>query len=109
MVESNLLEIPSELIHSALCETIEKQLKTKNYQISLSFASKAGENNFIGIIFRVAFNQCHESEKGAISKLILKVAPQSEARRAQFYARPAFTREIYTYDKVRECALMKVT
>lgn len=105
MVEENVLDISSEVIHDALNETIENKLKSKNFRISLSLASKAGENNFIGIIYRVAFNKRDENDKSSTTdeqKLILKIAPQSEARRAQFYARPAFTREIFTYDKVKK-------
>lgn len=122
MAQTDLSEITSEIIRKALFETIENKLNSKDYQIDLSFASKAGENNFIGIIYRVAFYEKEESskegekvenaedrnvgekvnndEKCSPSKLILKVAPQNEARRAQFYASPAFSREIYTYDKV---------
>lgn len=134
MAQTDLSEITSEIIRKALFETIENKLNSKNYQIDLSFASKAGENNFIGIIYRVAFYEKEESSKEgervekaedrnvgereenaedrnvgkkpengeqfSPSKLILKVAPQNEARRAQFYASPAFAREIYTYDKV---------
>lgn len=120
MAQIDLSEISSEIIRKTLFETIENKLNSKNYQIDLSLASKAGENNFIGIIYRVAFYEKEESSKegektendtnvgekkkngevSSPSKLILKVAPQNEARRAQFYASPAFAREIYTYDKV---------
>lgn len=122
MAQTDLSEISSEIIRKTLFETIENKLNSKNYQIDLSLASKAGENNFIGIIYRVAFYEKEESSKESEktengedtnvdekvkndencsqSKLILKVAPQNEARRAQFYASPAFAREIYTYDKV---------
>lgn len=107
MAQIDLSEISCEIIRKTLFETIENKLNSKNYQIDLSLASKAGENNFIGIIYRVAFYEKDESSKegektevSSPSKLILKVAPQNEARRAQFYASPAFAREIYTYDKV---------
>lgn len=124
MAQIDLSEISCEIIRKTLFETIENKLNSKNYQIDLSLASKAGENNFIGIIYRVAFYEKDESSKEgentengedtnvgekmkngkqcSPSKLILKVAPQNEARRAQFYASPAFAREIYTYDKVNK-------
>lgn len=97
-------DIPSEVIRATLCKTIETKLKSKNYKINVSSASKAGENNFIGIIYRVSFNKEDETENGEvpISKLILKVAPQNLARRHQFFSRPAFLREIYVYEKVVE-------
>lgn len=102
MVELKLSDIPSEVIRTTLCETIESKLKSKKYKINVSSASKAGENNFIGIIYRVTFKKEDEieNEKTPISKLILKVAPQNVARRDRFMARPGFLREIYTYDKV---------
>lgn len=102
MVELELSDIPSEEIRTTLCDTIENKLKSKKYKINVSSASKVGENNFIGIIYRVTFKKEDEIENGktSISKLILKVAPQNVARREQFVIRPAFLREIYTYDKI---------
>lgn len=102
MVELELSDIPSEAIRATLCDTIESKLKSKKYKINVSLASKAGENNFIGIIYRVTFKKEDEIENGKnpISELILKIAPQNVARRDQFLVRPGFLREIYTYDKV---------
>lgn len=102
MVTLELSDIPSEVIRTTLCETIEAKLKSKKYKIVISSASKAGENNFIGIIYRVSFNKDDDVENGnaPISKLILKVAPLNLARREHFFARPTFVREIFTYEKV---------
>lgn len=102
MVTLELSDIPSEVIRTTLCEAIAAKLKSKKYKIAVSSASKAGENNFIGIIYRVSFNKEDDGENGktSISKLILKVAPLNLARREQFFARPAFLREIFTYEKV---------
>lgn len=103
MFEGNLTEISSDVIRKALCETMEKQLKTNKYKLSVSSASKAGENNFIGIIYRVVFSTDNvENGKSSKLQLILKVAPQNTVRREQFLARPAFMREIYTYETVRK-------
>ena len=99
MVPLELSDIPSEVIRTTLCETIEAKLKSKKYKIAISSASKAGETNFIGIIYRVSFNKEDDGET-SISKLILKVAPLNLARREQFFARPTFVREIFTYEKV---------
>lgn len=101
MTNSELLEIESGIIRDALRETVENQLKSKNCKINVSSASQAGANNFIGIVYRVSFCRDDEDENGAkTSKLILKVAPQSAARRAKFSARTPFLQEIYMYNKV---------
>lgn len=96
------VEIPSELVRSALFELIERHLKSKKYQIVLSAATKADDLNFTGIIYRVWFNKEEEAtaENSIASSIILKVAPQNLARRTQFTIRPAFMREIYVYDNV---------
>lgn len=102
MVESALSEISSHLVRKALLETIEGQLQSKNFRIKVTSASKAGENNFIGIIHRATFTKLDEdgNESGPATNLILKVAPQNLLRRSQFVVRPAFEREIYSYEKV---------
>lgn len=98
------VEIPSELVRLALFELIEDQLKSKKYQIALGAATKAGDLNFTGIVYRVWFYKVDETTNGKsiASSIILKIAPQNQAHRTQFNIRPAFVREIYTYDKVRE-------
>lgn len=101
MTNSDLSVIESDVIRGALRETVEHQLKTKNYRISVSSASQAGESNFIGIVYRVSFCKEDENENGAnASKLILKVAPSNAARRGKFSARIPFLQEIYMYDVV---------
>lgn len=102
MDESALDNIPSELIRSALCETIVNILKSKKYRINISSASEAGENNFVGVVYRVAFNKKDEANGNGTSKLILKIAPQNSARRSQFMCRMCFLREIYMYNEVIE-------
>lgn len=99
MAKLDLSEIPTDVIRAALLETIEKKLKTKNYKIVVSSASTAGESNFIGIVHRVKFNKEGEDKQ---EKLILKIAPQNEARRNQFNSRPLFLQEINVYDKVKK-------
>ena len=100
MVELDLSELPSDVIRTALSETIESQLKSNKYKISITSASTAGENNFVGVVYRVAFSKDGETDKNALSKLILKVAPQNLARRTQFMSRTCFLREIYMYNEV---------
>lgn len=104
MTDSVLAEIPSELIRTAVLETIENQLNSRDFDIELTSASKCGENNFIGVIYRISFSR--KIEENSKTYLIVKVAPQNLLRRSQFVVRPAFEREIYSYEKVNKI-LMK--
>lgn len=102
MADLPLSDIPSEIVRSVLLQTIEEQLQSKDFQFHVSSASKAGENNFIGVIYRVSCsrNNNSDSDENSAKNIILKVAPQNLLRRSQFVVRPAFTREIYFYEKV---------
>lgn len=103
MVQDELLKIPSELIRSALRETIENKLKLKKYSIKLNSASKAGENNFIGEVFRVTIfeeDNNGNSENPQEHNLILKIAPQNVVRRERWNTRAGFLREMYMYNEV---------
>lgn len=102
MVECALSDLPSDIIRSALHEAVENVLNSTKYSISISSASKAGENNFMGEVFRASFHEDDESEdrKRTIHKLIFKISPQLDSRRTQFNSRPLFLREIFMYDKV---------
>lgn len=97
--KSDFSDSLTEVVRSALIETIDEQLKSKHYQIDVSSATKKGDYNFTGIIYRISIKR--EDRKPAVpSSLILKCAPQNEARRVTFSAQVAFAREIYTYEKV---------
>lgn len=98
MFEINSLELPSPAICTALCEIIETNLKSKNYNIAVSSASKPGEDNFVGIVYRVLYFQAEQPEN--VNKVIIKVAPQNLARRKQFFSRECFLQEIYMYNEV---------
>lgn len=100
MAELKLSDIPSVLVRTALLGTIENELKSADFGIRVSSASKCGENNFIGVIYRVSYKRMNENENGNERTLILKVAPQNLLRRSMFTVRPAFEREVYSYEKV---------
>lgn len=101
MPNSDLSAIESGVIRDILCETVENHLKTKNYKITVSSASQAGANNFIGIVHRVSFCKEDENENGTnASKIILKVAPQNAIRREKGLSRSFFLQEIYMYNTV---------
>lgn len=100
MVESNLSEISSETIRSAVEETVAKYLQTDKVKISVEAASKAGDN-FIGIVYRVSFSKLEQNGKTEkVSQMIVKVAPTNLARREQFRPRDCFLREIQLYNEV---------
>lgn len=101
MINQNLSDIPGDVIRSALCKTIENELKSNKYKVNISSASKVGENNFVGIIYRVACSREDGNYKYKMFKLILKVAPKNLARRSQFTCRMCFLREIYMYNEVK--------
>lgn len=109
MVALDLSDIPGDVIRKALCETIENKLKSSKYKINISSASKAGENNFVGVVYRAAFSKDDENDKNKTSNLILKVAPQHPVRRKQFMSRTCFLREIYMYNKVNKPKSMNET
>lgn len=101
MSDSDLTSLETEEIRSALRETVENYLNTKKYKITVSSASQAGENNFVGIVSRVSFCKLDDDpKKPKQSKLILKFAPQNQHRREQFRSRSLFLREIFMYEKV---------
>ena len=84
--KSDFSDSLSDIVRSAVIETIDEQLKSKQYQIDVKSATKKGDYNFTGIIYRISFEHENESENGestATSSLIFKVAPQNESRRIQ--------------------------
>lgn len=112
MVKSDLSDLPSEVTRSAVFETVEDQLKSKNFIIRVSSASEAGENNFTGVVHRISFSEKGADEgdngKSLVHKLILKVATQDLILRNRRFTRPSFLREAYMYEKVssrRHCFL----
>lgn len=74
MVESDLSEIPTDVMRKTLHEAVEKKLKTKNYRIAISSGSKAGENNFVGVIYRATFSKEDEDEQKWHHKMRLAVS-----------------------------------
>lgn len=101
MLEGDVSEISSQTIQS-LRETVEQELKTKKYRITMSSASKAGTNNFMGTVYRASFSKQDEADndKNPEQKMIVKVAPLLIATREQFSARPSFLQEMYMYGTV---------
>lgn len=97
MVDSRT-EITSDLIKSALNEYLEKELETADFGMKIDPGSREGEN-FIGVIYRITY--WRNGQPNVKSQLIVKVSPQNQARREQFFSRPSFLREMYLYGKVK--------
>lgn len=111
MSDANLSEIPGKNVRKAICETIEKKIDSKKFKLTVSSASKEGENNFCGVVYRVSFSATDESENISRSSMIVKVSPQNEMRRALFQSRKLFLQEIFMYNKVGglQYYLMKIS
>lgn len=101
-MDIDLSEIPGENVRKVICETIEKQLHSKKFEVNVSSASKQGENNFLGVIYRVSFNKADELENTSRSSMIVKVAPLDEAQRSQFHSHEYFLQEIFLYNEVSD-------
>lgn len=111
MSELDLSALSSELIKTALNETIEKQLGTSEFETDIQLAGEKGDN-YIGIVYRVTCrktsSESHNDEQSPALKFILKVAPQHSDRRESFKSRKAFLREIRVFNVVRSI-LMKLS
>lgn len=105
------MDIPSEIVRKAICETIKDQLNSKYYDLDVSLASSDGDNNFIGILYRISFRKREknaiENTKNFTHKSIVKIAPQNLIRRARYFTRPAFVREIYMYENVCKSKILQ--
>lgn len=100
MSNIELSEIPSELVRTALHETIKNLTNSVNDQIKIRSISEIVAYNASGNIYRISFTTKDESNDST-SSLILKVTPQNLARRILLYTRPCFLREIFIHDEVR--------
>lgn len=99
MAAIELFEIESELVRSALRETIKTLAKWENDQVEITSISKIVSNNVSGIVFRVSFASKSETTSST-SSLILKAAPQNSARRTLMLSREMALREIFIHNEV---------
>lgn len=95
----------SEMVKKHLNQVLSKELGTEMIDINIEAGTKKGDN-FVGIVYRVSGKLSRYISNGEVSNkkssinLILKMAPTSQARREQFYARVCFLREIKMYDEI---------
>lgn len=89
-------QLPDSSSQQLLDEIARSELNSDDYTLTLSAGSAIGDN-YIGVLFR-ARAECRKT--GRKLNVIVKLPPQNEARRNQFFAHPAFEREIYFYDTI---------
>lgn len=89
-------QLPDSSSQQLLEEIARTELDSDDFSLTLSAGSAIGDN-YIGVLFR-ARAECRRT--GRKLNIIVKLPPQNEARRNQFFAHPAFEREIYFYDTV---------
>lgn len=89
-------QLPDSSSQQLLEEIARSELDSEDYTLTLSAGSAIGDN-YIGVLFR-AVAECRKT--GRKLNIIVKLPPQNEARRKQFFAHPAFEREIYFYDTI---------
>lgn len=89
-------QLPVGSSQKLLEEVARSELDSDDFALTLTAGSAIGDN-YIGVLFR-ARAECRRS--GRALNIIVKLPPQNEARRNQFFAHPAFEREIYFYDTI---------
>lgn len=92
-----VIELPGKIYNEALNEIISKHFGAPRDECSVKIdAGSSKGDNYIGIVYRVT---AKHPEKGEFS-VIVKLPPESEAVREQFYVRPCFLRESEFYDTI---------
>lgn len=92
------IELLAKQYKKALIEIIENFYGSdaKYCKVVIDAASAKGDN-FMGIVYRATI----KGPKGKELRVILKLPPQNQARRDQFFARPLFRRESLFYDELQ--------
>lgn len=90
------LQLPTELNRQALKELVENNLpcKFEECETEISQASSKGDN-YLGILYRIDVSRNGKKEL----TVVVKLPPQNEARREQFFIVPVFQRESMFYDE----------
>ncbi|XP_058819927.1 uncharacterized protein LOC131682462 [Topomyia yanbarensis] len=88
------LPVPSS--HRMLQELVRAELNTDEFTLDISAGSNKGDN-YSCIIYRGRAT-CRRTGKQV--SVIVKIPPQNEIRRKQFFVRPSFEREISVYNEI---------
>lgn len=89
-------KLPVASSQKLLEELARTELNSDDVALTLTAGSNKGDN-YIGVVFR-ALAECRKTGKQL--SIIVKLPPQNEARRNQFFARPSFEREICFYTEI---------
>lgn len=90
-------ELPAEVYNQTLRKIVEDNLKTPFDECDVVIVpGSAKGDNYIGVLYRVTVT----SSDGRKLNLIVKLPPQNEVRREQFFAKECFLRESEFYDNV---------
>lgn len=93
----DISELPAEAYNETLKKIIENNLKSPLAECDVKIVpGSAKGDNYIGVLYRVTAT----NPSGEKMNIIVKLPPQNEARREQFFARPCFIRESDFYDNV---------
>lgn len=88
--------LPKASYQKMLEDIVHRELDSDDVAMELSAGSNKGDN-YMGVVFR-AQAECRQSGKKL--NVIIKLPPQNEARRNQFFTRPSFEREISFYTEI---------
>lgn len=94
--EDGSTKLPVASSQELLEQLVRSELNSDDVTIALAAGSNKGDN-YIGVVFR-AKAECRRTGKKL--NVIVKLPPQNEARRNQFFARPSFEREISFYTEI---------
>ncbi|XP_075157004.1 pinkman [Haematobia irritans] len=84
----------SSTVLTAVQTFLDGKFGYNNYIYQIQLVGKKGDN-YMGIVYRIKV----VSNNKQTTKIILKVPPQNELRRQQFFARPGFLREALAYEQ----------
>lgn len=116
MADKQLIELPTISSHEELNKIIKNELKTDKFSIKITKGSAIGDNYF-GVIYRIEAMvnnlektdddqddpeqyEINNNNNNKSINIILKLPPQNQMRREEFFIRPCFLRESFIYEKI---------
>jgi hypothetical protein len=97
-VEDDVMnKLPDEVYYKTLEKVVKDNLKVsiKDCDMSIIPGSAKGDN-YMGVVYRIAIT----SKRGDKLNLIVKLPPQNQVRREQFFVKDCFLREIEFYHDI---------
>lgn len=101
MSSDNLSILSSELAREKLKSVLQSKLRSDDIEILFEEGSQ-NKDNYSGIVHRVTAINNKPTELNDLKelKIIVKIAPTNDERRAMFYSRPLFLQEMFVYNEV---------